>query len=257
MLQALITNLRDNDPHMLALLLCGSHARSAAGPHSDLDLLVLYEQEPDIGYRSLILEQTDERLLHVTIGYAALEDYLHEVASPQEAEAWSLFLPVRDQASLLWADPHIAARLPTILDSCYILSPQLQDMLECAGKLRNAYVLGDELGVRLAAQGIGLRCPALLASMSTVPEVYSPLEALRSAIQIDSGIQGYQEDLLICLGLSGQATSIHDIHAIGLHLASAVLETLRPQAQQLVGRVEPDLERYLAEGILMRLLTQP
>lgn len=256
MLEPIITQLRASDPHMLALLLRGSYARAAAGPHSDLDLLVLHQHEPDISYRSLIIEQENGRLLHITIGYAALDDYLAEIASPQEAELWSLFLPVRDVASLLWAAPQVTARLPSRFDTCYAISPQLQDMLECVGKLRNAYTLGDELGVRLAAQGIGQRCPALLAAISPISEVQSPLEAVRSALDMDFAIQGYREDLPICLGLSGQATSIDDIHTIGMRLACAVLEVLRPHAQQLGAQLEPNLPSYLTEGLVMRLLTQ-
>ena len=254
--ESIITQLRASDPHMLALLLRGSYARAAAGPHSDLDLLALHQHEPEISYRSLIIEQNDGRLLHVTIGYAALDEYLAEITKAQEAELWSLFLPVRDVASLLWAAPEVAARLPARLDTYYALSPQLQDMLECVGKLRNAYALGDELGVRLAAQGMGQRCPALLAAISPVAVVQTPLEALRTALEMDVTIQSYREDLLICLGLSGQTSSIDDIHTTGMRLASAVLEALRPHAQQLAAQFEPDLPSYLAEGLVMRLLTQ-
>lgn len=256
MLGHITAELRASDPLMLALLLRGSYARDTAGPHSDLDLLVLHEHEPDISYRSLILEQPDARLLHITIGYAALADYLEEIASPQEAEAWSLFLPVRDPAQLLWAEPDIAAQLAGSLDSCYHLSPQLQDMLECVGKLRNAYAEGDELGVRLAAQGIGSRSPALLAVVTAITEVQTPLQALRAALDLPIDIPGYREDVLLCLGLSGQATSMDDVYASGMRLACAILEFLRPHADTLQGFVEPDLDRYLTQGWLMRLVTQ-
>ena len=51
-------------------------------------------------------------------------------------------------------------------------------------KARNALARGDQLGVRLAAQGVALRCPAVLGLLSLPTTVNSARSALAAALDL-------------------------------------------------------------------------
>ena len=67
----------------------------------------------------------------------------------------------------------------------------------------------------------------------------------------------YRDDMLLCLGMSGLATSAQDVHDAALRLALGTLTLLQPHCDAIVGHVEPGLPEALTDGRLLRLLTQP
>lgn len=249
--------LRHEEPQAVAILCHGSYARGAAEAHSDLDLNVLVDREPTASYRSAFEELPDGRLLHVAIETTTLEEWLEQFAAPVESEAWAFYLQARQVAQLLWATPEAHAKLEGCVTLTFAAAPQLQDLLESAAKVRNAAARGDELGVRLAAQDLGVRCPALHGLRSPLPVVDSRRHALQVALDMTAGPQGYRDDLLTCLGLSGRATTMDEVHLAALRLAAGILETLQPLAGMLANNVELGLPEALADGRLGRLLTQP
>ena len=248
--------LRQAEPRALAILCQGSYARGAPEAHSDLDLTVLLDGEAAEGYRSVVGERADGRLLHVTVATQSLEEWLDQFAAPALSEAWAFFLPARQVARLLWAAPQVRARLESCVTLDLGAAPQLQDLLESAAKVRNAAARADELGVRLAAQDLALCCPALLALLGHPPSATSRRAALQAALELPAAPAGYREDLLACLGLSGRATALADIRDAALRLAAGVLAALRASPEALAGQVEAGLPEALADGRLMRLLTQ-
>ena len=165
-IHAWIERLRQDEPHAVAILCCGSYARDTAEAHSDLDLDVLVQGTPQAAYRSAFEELPDGRLLHATIAVRSLADWLAQFAMPKESEEWAFFLPAREVAQVLWATPEASQLLDGRITLTLHAAPQLQDLLECAAKARNARARGDDLGVRLAAQGLALRCPAVLGLLS-------------------------------------------------------------------------------------------
>jgi phosphoribosyl-AMP cyclohydrolase len=249
------SRLREAEPRAVAILCHGSYARGEPERHSDLDLDVLIDGEPETPYRSAFEELPDGRLLHVTIQTESLDGWLTQFAE-DESEAWAFYLPARQVARLLWATPEARAKLEGHTTLMLPGSPQLQDMLESAAKVRNCYSRGDELGVRLAAQGMALRCPGLLALFNPPVVVDTPRAALEAALAMPHAPAGYHDDMLVCLGLNGHATTIEDVHAAALRLATGVLALLRAQPQLVAGHVEPGLPEALAEGQILRLLTQ-
>src|SRR3712207_5997902 len=206
-LAAWIARLRQDEPRAVAILCHGSYARDAAEPHSDLDLAVLVEGTPQAHYRSAFEELPDGRLLHATIAGWALQDWLAQFAAGQESEAWAFFLPARHVARLLWATPAARQQLAGHLTLALPAAPQLQDLLESAAKARNALARGDDLGVRLAAQGVALCCPAVLGLVSPPAAVDTARSALDAALTLAVAPPRYRDDMLTCLGLSGRATS--------------------------------------------------
>lgn len=249
--------LRADEPRAVAILCHGSYARGEAEAHSDLDLDVLIAGEPDVGYRSAFEELPDGRLLHVTIATESLDRWLAALAQPDESEDWAFYLPARQVARLLWATPDAQARLARGVSIELAASPQLQDLLESAGKVRNAAARGDDLGVRLGAQDMALRCPAVLGLLNPPALVDTRRAALQAALDMPVAPASYREDMLTCLGMSGRATTAQDVHDAALRLAGGILGMLRAQPDVVAGRVEPGLPEALAEGRLLRLLTQP
>jgi phosphoribosyl-AMP cyclohydrolase len=256
LLAAWVERLRRDEPRAVAILCHGSYARGEAEAHSDLDLDVLIDGEGETGYRSAFAELPGGRLLHATIATESLEGWLAQFAPPCESEAWAFYLPARQVARLLWATPEARARLAGHVTLELAGSPQLQDMLESAAKVRNAIARGDDLGVRLGAQDLALRCPALVALCSPPVQVDTRRAALQAALDLPLAPPGYREDLLDCLGMSGRATTARQIHDAALRLATGVLRLLAAHPERVAGRVEPGLPEALADGRLVWLLSQ-
>lgn len=248
--------LRREEPRALAVLCHGSYARGAPEPHSDLDMDVLIDGGPGAGYRSAFDELPGGRLLHVTVATETLDGWLAQFEPPAESEAWAFFLPARQDARLLWATPAAAARLEGRVALDLEASPQLQDLLESAAKVRNALARGDDLGVRLGAQDMALRCPAVLGVLNPPVRAATRRDALDAALALPVAPPGYADDLLLCMGLSGRAAGAQEIHDAALRLAAGILGLLGAYPAALAGRTEPGLPEALADGRLMRLLTQ-
>jgi phosphoribosyl-AMP cyclohydrolase len=252
--------LRRDEPRAVAVLCHGSYARGEPEAHSDLDMDVLVEgAELDV-YTSAFDELPDGRLLHVTVQTTSLRQWLEQFdEQPAESEEWAFFLPARQAARLLWATPKARRRLQGRVVLELRLTPQLQDLLESAAKVRNAAARGDELGARLAASDLAVRCPALLALAAPAPP--PPAESRRDALRIALGLApapaGYRDDLIACLGLSGRATTLDEVCAAALRLAEGVLAALGGAPADRLADVEPGLPAALAGGGLLRLLRQP
>ncbi len=249
--------LRAVHPSVLAILAHGSYARGEQQRHSDLDLDMLFEHAPAIGYRSVIDTLPNGNLLHATIAGWALAEWLEQFEQPQESEEWAFFLPARQVALLLWATPEVHAQLAERTTLELKASPQLQDMIESACKVRRTYQQEDELGMRLAAQNMALRCPAVVGLLNPPVRVNTNAEALRAALAMPHVPPYYREDLLVCLGLSASATSLADLYMRTLRLATGIVSFLQPHAAEIAEWLEPDIPLYLADGRLLRLLTDP
>lgn len=251
-----VERLRREEPHAVAILCHGSYARGEAERHSDLDLDVLFEDNPEVEYRSAFGELPDGRLLHATIENKTLRSWLEAFDNPEPSESWAFFLQARLAARLLWATPEARALFENRITLVLPASAEFQDFIDDANKVRNAALRGDELGVRLAAQGLALRCPALLGLINEPTTVDSPRTALQAALNLKIVTANYRDDLLLCLGLSGSATSTVDIHDAALRLAFGTLQMLGAHAEEIGDHLEPGLAAPLADGKLLRLLTQ-
>jgi phosphoribosyl-AMP cyclohydrolase len=185
-----------------------------------------------------------------------LGDWLESFAPGQESEAWAFFLPAVERAALVWATDAARAELAGHLEVVREGAPQLQDVLEDASKVRNARAAGDELRLRLAAHDMATRIPGVLALVNPPVLVETRAEALAAALAFPVAPEGYREDMLDCLGMSGRAVAAADLHDTALRLALGALRLLRPSAASVAGRIEPGMPEYLESGWLERLLTQ-
>jgi predicted nucleotidyltransferase len=57
LLMHLVHQVRAEEPGTLAIVLHGSYARGASGPHSDVDLEVMLSGTPRAHYQTLLVEQ--------------------------------------------------------------------------------------------------------------------------------------------------------------------------------------------------------
>lgn len=248
-----VARARAAEPAAIAVLLRGSHARGEAGPHSDLDLTVLTSEPPLTRYRAELVETEDGRLLHVSVGALSWANWLAERNVPAE---WSFSLPTRQAARVLW----VAAAYEAALTDPLVLQPpgppNLEDFVEAAAKVKNAFVAGDELALRLAAQDLAGWAPSLLRPLNPPVIVGSHAAALRVVLEFPVVPPSYCPDMLACLGLSGQAISAEELHERALRLAVGIIDLLAPHVEELADQLEPDLPRYPRDGRLRRYLRQ-
>ena len=247
-----VERLRREESGVVAVLLKGSYARGDAGPHSDVDFDLLTHGRPRVPY-PVYIEKRDGRLLHVSVAVKRLDDWLSREAEPAP---WSYSLPVAEATRLLWADESVRDELdrPALLRPPG--DPELEDFVECAGKVRNALQAGDELRLCLAAQDLARLCPSVLLPLNPATVVGTRPGALRAALSFPVSPPGYRDDMLTCLGMSGRATTAREVRDAALRLATGTLELLRPHAERLAPLLQPDLARYLADGTLQRYLEQ-
>lgn len=252
-LEGWVRRMRVAEPGALAVLVTGSYARGDAGPHSDLDLLVLTRGEPRAPYRAHLAERDDGRLLHVSVGAKEWRDWLGRRA---RAADWARFLPAREAARVLWAADEVRWRLADPTLERPPGSVELEDFVSAVCKAKNAQLRSDELALRLAAQELATLCPSVLRPLNPPAAPRSPYEALHAVLALPVAPPGYREDMLLCLGLSGRATDAEAVYAAALRLALGTLALLRPRAEELAGEVEPELPRFLADGTLERFVEQ-
>jgi hypothetical protein len=251
---AWVARLRSDIPHAVAVLLKGSHARGVAGPHSDVDFDVLVDGASRDDYLAYLVEAGSDRLVHVSV---AVQDVAAWFAEAKEPEEWAFALPAFETTRLLWArDDTLRARLDRPTREHPPGEPELEDVVEGFGKVRNALLRGDDLAVRLAAQGLALLCPSLLRPINPDVRPTHRHEALLAALAFPVAPEGYRDDLLLCLGLTGRASTAHDVHDAARRLVAGTLALLRGHADRVADELPRDLFGYLVDGTLERYVAQ-
>lgn len=273
------TRLRAAEPDAVAIVCRGSFARGEPEPWSDLDLDLIFDDREIDEYRSafgppFVIPDTEADTsadsdasaqsapaapatgtsppLHVTIACRTLADRLREIAEPAESEAWAFFLAAAEPARVVWKHPRVGARLPDRFAVEYHLAPQLQDLLECAAKIRNARRRDDEPGARLAARDLAVHVPALVALVNPQIRVETRRQALAVALGFPDAPPGYRDRILFCLGLSDSGPE--DLPDCAIALARATIAFLTPHAREVAPYLEPGLAEALADGTVSRVL---
>src|SRR5680860_211624 len=199
-----VERLRKEIPGAVAVVLKGSHARGNPGPWSDLDFDVLvFDEEIADEYLTWIVDDGSGRLVHVSDAVERIDDWL---SGFREMASWSFGLPASEVTRLMWlARPSLRAELDRPSRSHPGGEPELEDFIEELGKARDAHLRKDEISLRLAVQEIARLCPGLLAPINEPVLPGTRPEALRAALGLAVVPDGYREDMLLCLGLSGRA----------------------------------------------------
>jgi hypothetical protein len=263
-IQRAIARIRREYPSVRAILLKGSAARGDAGPASDLDLDALMDSgsidesiyaawfdrgtsdspTPDSGQR---------RLHHVSIAIDGWEAWWDASREPAE---WAMGLPALEVCRVLWTrDPDDVAAFPSggILHPAG--GPELEDFISDLGKVQNAFLRGDDLGVRMAAQMAARLCPTVLAALNPgCAPVTSSRAALDAILAFPIAPTGYRDDLLLCLGLSALASTPQDLVNACERLVHGTIALLETHLPLLGGGDPPRFERGLDTALANRTL---
>jgi len=115
---------------------------------------------------------------------------------------------------------------------------------------------GDEVALRLATQQIAQLCPGMLVPLNEPAFPGTRLEAIKSALALTVVPPGYRDDMLLCLGLSGQASTIEEVLAAGTRLVLGTLALVEANLEVYAPMLPPNLPQSLADGTLRRYLEQ-
>lgn len=252
---AWVERLRREIPGTVAVILKGSHARGNAGPWSDLDLDVLvFDDEIADPYLTWIVDDGSGRLVHVSAAVERIDDWL---AGFREAASWSFGFRSSEVTRLMWLGrPSLRAELDRPSREHPGGEPELEDFIEELGKARNARLRDDEVSLRLAVQEIAQLCPAILVPLNEPAFPGTRPEALRAALDLVVVPPGYRDDMLLCLGLSGQASTADEVLAAGTRLVRGTIALLTRYADTVGPLQASYLGILLANGALRRYLDQ-
>ena len=249
--------LRREIPGAIAVVLKGSHVRGHAGPYSDLDLdldVLVFNEEIADPYLTWIEHDGDGRLVHVSVAVETFDDWL---AGFREVASWSFGFPSSEVTRLLWLGrPSLRAELDRPSRAHPGGEPELEDFIEELGKARNARLRGDEIAVRLAVQEIAQLCPSLLAPLNPAASPGTRPDALKAALDLAVAPDGYRDDMLLCLGLSGRASTVDEVLAVGTRVVMGTLSLLEANADMVCPDLAPHLPELLTSGLLRYYLEQ-
>ncbi len=253
LIDAWTSRLREEVPGSVAILLKGSHVRSDAGRHSDIDFDVLVDGPPIERYPFWIEPDDTDRLRHVSVAVQDLDGWL---ATAHEPEPWAFGLPVREPTRLLWAaTAELTHRLGQPWREHPPAEPEIEDWFESVGKMRNAAERGDELGLRQAAQELGRYTPTLLRPLNPQVWATSPRSALDLALAFPIAPEAYRDDVVACLGLSG-AVTIDELIAAAERLATGTLSMVRDHIEVFAPLLDSNIAGHLRDGTLERYIEQ-
>jgi hypothetical protein len=250
-----VERLRQEIAGVVAVVLKGSHARGNPGPWSDLDFDVLVFNE-DIAdpYLTWIVDDGAGRLVHISVSVKRLDDWLHGF---KETSSWSFGFPSSEATRLLWLGrTSLRAELDRASREHPGGEPELEDFIEELGKARNARLRADEIPIRLAVQEVAWLCPSLLLPLNRSASPGTRPEALIAALDLEVVPGGYRDDMLVCLGLSGRASTVDEVLAASERLVLGTLALLEANADVICPGLAPHLPELLRSGLLRRYLEQ-
>ncbi len=245
--------LRTEIPGTAAVLLKGSHVFGTAGPWSDVDFDVLVDRSEVVEeYLAWLVDGSGGHLVHVSVAVTDIRSWLE---AGNEPASWALGFPAREMAMLLWSrDDVLRERLDQPFRDHPALDPELEDFIEELGKARNAHLRGDALSCRVACQELAELCPTLLVPLNALARPVTRPAALTAALNLAIAPAGYRNDMLLCLGLSGQGAATDEVLAAAERLVSGTLSLVRERIDAVAHLLPSDLAGYLVEGTLERYL---
>jgi hypothetical protein len=110
--------------------------------------------------------------------------------------------------------------------------------------------------LRLAVQEIAELAPTLLAPLSEPRFPGTRPEAISMALDLETVPDGYREDMLDCLGLSGRALTTDEALATGERLVMGTLALMEANVEVFEPLVKPRLLGLVRDGTMRRYLEQ-
>jgi hypothetical protein len=247
-----VQRLRREVPEAVAIFLGGSQLRGDAGPCSDVDFDIVVPDGPRDEWPAWY-DDADGRIVQISTWIRDVDSWQ---SAAEESQDWAFHLPCADPLRLRWvADGAWRERFDRTEVTFPAGPPEIGHFEGEAGKVANAWLGGDELALRLAAQDFARSIVSLLQPLNPRPPVRSRLAALRSLLDFDVVPAGYRADMITCLGLAGGATGA-DVYAAARRLAAGVLDLLDAHEPTLGPLIPDDSARSLRDGSLRRYVEQ-
>lgn len=247
-IDANVLRLRQEYPTAIAILLKGSHARGEAKAWSDVDFDVLV-CEPDVEEYRAWIEPVGGRLVHVS---AAIETAEGWEADASEPSPWSLGLPTIETTKLLWAaDDSSRLRFDHPHKAHPAAEPEIEDTMEALGKIRNALVRGDVVGVYRNSSKMATLLPTMLVPLNPEVAVSNSRQAVAAVLSFPHVPSGFAGDWLYCMGYVDHRTP-GETAEIAARLFFGVLDLIPVDAPFL----DQDFARMLTDGTLRAYLAQ-
>lgn len=251
LLGRVIASCRDREPTVVGILAHGSYATGRAHPDSDLDLDLFISGEPTAHYRTWF-EDRPGSPLHVSARCdLSIEVWQDEMEEPED---WALGLPLELPHVWLWvSDESLVAAIgekPVLQKPGS--SPEIEDMIDALRKMRRHHRSADQLGVRLEAQAAARFAAPTVAALNPAPAVTTPRAALECLLALSIVPPHWPEDMVAALGLSGAA--VEQVASQAERLVTGTLQLARevnPSVDE-----QPDIQQYLRDGTLLRMLTE-
>lgn len=245
-----IGSCRAREPSVAGILVHGSYATGRATSESDLDLALFIEGEPAEHYRTWFEARDGLAPLHVSARCDLNIGVWEE--EREQPEDWAFGLPVELPHVWLWRGDR---RLTELLGDNPVLSkpgslPEIEDMVDAAVKTRRHARGGDELGARLEAQAAARFAAPTVCALNDPKPVTDPHSALAAVVALPIAPPGWKIDLPVAMGLT--TAPLDEIVRATIRLASGTLRLAR-ERNPVVDR-QPEIERYLIDGTLERLL---
>lgn len=231
----------------VAALVSGSYAQGRAEIDSDLDLIVLTEEEPAESYRTWFVSRP-ERRLHVSAVFETLTAWLQRFEEPAN---WSLGLPTDTPTPFLWSTPRAVKALgeePVLRRPAG--DPELEDFVEAAVKVRRSIRHREFPRARWHAHSMAELAPRLLLRLNPEVRAVHRWDAVQKALTFPVSPGHYRQDMGVCLGLV-QADDDRFAWS-GKRLPGEMLAFLREHAPDV--DPQPFLAMYLRDGTLQQLL---
>jgi hypothetical protein len=193
-------------------------------------------------------QRPDAKPLHVSPSVKSLDTWL---AKRGEIQQWALGFPVEHVVRYVWATDEARVALGDPPSNFHPpAEPQLEDFVECLGKVRRFTRLGDSIGVRAFAREAAALAPGLLRTLNPEIVVRDPREAIEAARSLKVSPKHYGEDFEVAFGLV--LASDEAVERSAVRLGAELLAFLRERKPDV--DPQPDIAGYLADRTLERHL---
>ncbi len=253
MLERIVARLRAVEPSLLAVVLCGSHARGSASAYSDVDVLAVTSESPQRRERAWFEPTPNGASVHISVELMSAADFAAEGDS-SEPVSWGLGFAVVDTMRLVWATDEGRQLVGDDPTECHSAgASELEDFAECYMKIRRAAAEGDAVLLRWSSRMLAEFSVGLLRELNPAVQVSSTVEALKAALSFRECPETYAHDVRVCWGLLPATDD--DVVRSATRLQQSVLERLKEHLATGVWDTD-DVRALLVDGRLQRYLSE-
>lgn len=231
MLEKIKEEILESTNDVELIFVYGSYALGQMQRYSDIDMAVVIQTKPHREAIFRFVEHEGQKVL-LTINFHKFSDVLREI---RKIDEWVWIYKAYTHAKVLFDRDQNMEKIRAELekhkvsskDFLKFLPENASYLLEYVGKLKNAYLKGDELNILFAARTIAKMCYRIMRPFNPVWKYLSEKETYISLITLENKPQHYVEDFKICHGLTLKSKSIDDIYTSAMRLARETTDFIK------------------------------